>query len=177
LLGEVTAGDREALDRLMPIVYDELRRVASRRLAGERAGHTLQTTELVNEAYIRLIDQRHVRWDNRAQFFGIAARMMRFILVDYARSKKMAKRDGGVPVTCDVDSLGVDASVEQLLVLNQALEQLEARDARKSQVAEMRLFSGLSVEETATALTISAETVMRDWRFARAWLQRALRPA
>jgi RNA polymerase sigma-70 factor (ECF subfamily) len=177
LLVEATAGDREALDRLMPLVYDELRRVASRRLARERGGQTLQTTALVNEAYLRLIDQREVRWENRAQFFALAARMMRFILVDYARRKKMAKRDAGLPVTCDVDSLGVEPSIERLLVLDQALERLEAHDARKSRVAEMRLFSGLSVEETASALSVSAVTVMRDWRLARAWLQRELRPA
>ncbi len=179
LLVDATAGDRDALDRLMPLVYDELRRVASRHLGSERAGHTLQTTALVNEAYLRLIDQREVRWENRAQFFGIAARMMRYILVDYARRRAYDKRGGGAThVTFDEQiAPPADNSMESMLALDQALTRLEQLDDRKSRVVELRLFSGLSVEETAALLHVSAITVMRDFRMAKAWLQRELRPA
>jgi RNA polymerase sigma factor (TIGR02999 family) len=177
LLVAATGGDREALDRLMPLVYDELRRVASRHLGRDRAGHTLQTTALVNEAYLRLIDQRQVAWENRAQFFGLASRMMRYILVDYARRRGYRKRGGGaVHVTFD-ETLAPPSTdpTEALLLLDEALTRLEQMDARKGRVVELRLFSGLSVEETATMLSVSQVTVMRDWRLARAWLQRELR--
>jgi len=176
LLAEATAGDRQALDRLMPIVYDELRRIASRRLEGERQAHTLQTTALVNEAYLRLIDQREVRWQNRAHFFAIAARLMRYILVDHARARGGARRGGGVAhVTLD-EAITPEAaeSPEAMLLIDDALSRLEQVDARKCQVAELRLFSGLSVDETAQVLDVSAVTVMRDWRMAKAWLQREL---
>jgi RNA polymerase sigma factor (TIGR02999 family) len=176
LLADATAGDRAALDRLMPIVYDELRRIASRRLGGERQAHTLQTTALVNEAYLRLVDQRQVQWQNRAHFFAIAARMMRYILVDHARARGGAKRGGGAThVTLD-DAIAPQAadSPESLLLIDDALSRLEQMDARKCQVAELRLFSGLSVDETAEVLKVSAVTVMRDWRMAKAWLQREL---
>jgi RNA polymerase sigma-70 factor, ECF subfamily len=176
LLVQATAGDRTALDRLMPVVYDELRRIASRRLAGEGPGHTLQTTALVNEAYLRLVDQRQLAWQNRAHFFAIAARLMRYIVVDHARSRKNQKRGGhATHVTLD-DALTPAAgeSVESLLLIDDALSRLEQVDARKCQVAELRLFSGLSVDETADVLRVSAVTVMRDWRMAKAWLQREL---
>jgi RNA polymerase sigma factor (TIGR02999 family) len=176
LLVDATAGDKAALDRLMPLVYDELRRVASRRLAGERPDHTLQTTALVNEAYLKLVDQRQVHWQNRAQFFAIAARMMRQILVDHARGRGSAKRGGGAThVTLD-ELMTPDAAEtpESLLIIDDALSRLEQMDARKCQVAELRLFSGLSVDETADVLQVSPVTVMRDWRMAKAWLQREL---
>jgi RNA polymerase sigma factor (TIGR02999 family) len=176
LLVEATAGDRTALDRLMPLVYDELRRIASRRLAGERAGHTLQTTALVNEAYLKLVDQRQVQWQNRAQFFAIAARLMRHILVDHARGRRSQKRGGGATHVTFDDLITPEAgeSPESLLIIDDALSRLEQMDARKCQVAELRLFSGLSVDETADVLRVSPVTVMRDWRMAKAWLQREL---
>jgi len=164
LLADATAGDRAALDRLMPIVYDELRRIASRRLGSERQGHTLQTTALVNEAYMRLIDQRDVRWQNRAHFFAIAARLMRYILVDHARARAGARRGGGATHVTFDEALTpqLSDSPESMLLID------------KCQVAELRLFSGLSVDETAQVLDVSAVTVMRDWRMAKAWLQREL---
>jgi RNA polymerase sigma-70 factor (ECF subfamily) len=176
LLADATAGDRQALDRLMPVVYDELRRIASRRLDGERKAHTLQTTALVNEAYLRLIDQRHVQWQNRAHFFAIAARMMRYILVDHARARGGAKRGGGATHVTFDEALTpqLAESSEAMLIIDEALSRLEEVDARKCQVAELRLFSGLSVDETAEVLDVSAVTVMRDWRMAKAWLQREL---
>ena len=176
LLADATAGDRAALDRLMPIVYDELRRIASRRLGSERQGHTLQTTALVNEAYMRLIDQRDVRWQNRAHFFAIAARLMRYILVDHARARAGARRGGGATHVTFDEALTpqLSDSPESMLLIDDALTRLEQVDARKCQVAELRLFSGLSVDETAQVLDVSAVTVMRDWRMAKAWLQREL---
>jgi len=176
LLVEATAGDRDALDRLMPLVYEELRRVASRHLKAERQGHTLQTTALVNEAYLRLVDQRAVEWQNRAHFFAIAARLMRRILVDYARRRAYDKRGGGAAhVTFDELAVTPVESSESLLMLDDALTRLEQMDERKTRVVELRIFSGLSVEETASALQVSAITVMRDFRMAKAWLQRELR--
>jgi len=168
-------GDQSALARLMPAVHDELRRLARRQMRGERQGHTLQTTALVNEAYLRLIDLTRVRWQDRAHFFAMSARLMRRILVDYARSRQYQKRGGGVSnVLLDE---GIMASPERgahLVALDDALEALAIVDDRKSQVVEMRFFGGLSVEETAEALHVSAETVMRDWRLAKVWLLREM---
>ena len=169
-------GDEAALDRLVPIVHDELRRIARRCMAGERAGHSLQATALVNEAYLRLIDVQHVNWQNRAHFLAMSARLMRRILVDYARSKGYQKRGGGaMKVTFDE---GLPVAVEpalDLVALDDALKALATVDERKSRVIELRFFGGLSVEETANVLAVSPETVMRDFKLAKAWLMRELR--
>ena len=169
-------GDEAALERLMPVVHQELRRLARHYMAGERQGHTLQATALVNEAYLRLIEVKKVHWQNRAHFFAMSARLMRRILVDFARSKRYQKRGGGgQKVTLDEGLLvGGDPS-RDLVALDDALEALTAVDPRKGQVVEMRFFGGLTVEETAEVLKVSPETVMRDWSLAKAWLLRELR--
>lgn len=168
-------GDQAALDRLMPLVYQELRRIAKHHMARERPGHTLQTTALVNEVYLRLVDERKVSWQDRAHFFAICARTMRRILVDFARSRLYQKRGGGEErVSLDESLIVVGGPGHHLLALDDALTHLAAHDPRKSQVVELRFFGGLSVEETAEALKISPETVMRDWKMAKAWLYREL---
>jgi RNA polymerase sigma factor (TIGR02999 family) len=168
-------GDKEALDRLVPIVYDELRRQAARYLRRERVGHTLQTTALIHEAYLRLVDQRNVHWQNRAHFFGIAAQLMRRILVDHARTKKRAKRGGSdLRVSLgDVQAVvkGKDLNV---VALDEALDRLAEIDEQQSKIVELRFFSGLTVEETAEVLGISTATVKRDWSMAKAWLHREI---
>jgi RNA polymerase sigma factor (TIGR02999 family) len=168
-------GDQQALEKLTPLVYEELHRVAHRYMADERASHTLQTTALVNEVYLRLVDVRGVTWQNRAHFFAICARTMRRILIDFARSRQYQKRGGeAVSVTLD-DALGVSSqSAVDLVALDDALKDLGKLDPRKSHVVELRFFGGLSVEETAEVLKISPDTVMRDWKFSRAWLAREL---
>jgi RNA polymerase sigma-70 factor (ECF subfamily) len=168
-------GDKEALDQLVPIVYDELRRQAARYLRHERVGHTLQTTALIHEAYLRLVDQRNVEWQNRAQFFGIAAQLMRRILVDHARTRKRAKRGGSdIRVSlADADAF-VKAQELDVVALNEALERLERIDEQQSKIVELRFFSGLTVEETASVLNISPATVKRDWSMAKAWLHREI---
>ena len=168
-------GDRQALERLTPLVYEELHRAAHRYMADERAGHTLQTTALVNEVYLRLVDVRGVSWQNRAHFFAICARTMRRILINFARSRQYQKRGGeAVSVALD-DALGVSAQpAVDLVALDDALKGLAKLDLRKIEVVELRFFGGLSVEETAEVLKISPDTVMRDWKFARAWLAREL---
>jgi RNA polymerase sigma-70 factor (ECF subfamily) len=176
LLLEWRKGDEAALNQLIPLVHDELRRIARRCLAGERGGHSLQATALVNEAYLRLIDVQHVNWQNRAHFLAMSARLMRRILVDIARSKRYQKRGGGaVRVTFDEGLFAADEPGKDLVALDDALEALATVDARKARVIELRFFGGLSVEETAAVLTVSVETVMRDWKLAKAWLQRELR--
>lgn len=168
-------GDKEALDQLTPLVYQELRRIARRMMARERPGHTLQTTALVNEAYLRLVDVENVSWQDRAHFFAIGARTMRRILVDFARSRSYRKRGGGEERVSIEESLIVTGRPGgDLLALDDALTRLAALDSRKSQVVELRFFGGLSVEETAEALKISPETLMRDWKMAKAWLYREL---
>jgi RNA polymerase sigma factor (TIGR02999 family) len=175
LLGQWGGGDREALDELMPLVYEELRRMAHRHMAHERDGHTLQTTALVNEVYLKLQHDRAGQWRNRAHFFAVAAQMMRFILVDYARQHVRAKRGGGAQqITLDDAMIVSQERSDQLLALDEALQKLEQLDERKSRIAVMRFFAGLTIEETAEALAISVETVMRDWRLARAWLRHEL---
>lgn len=171
-------GDRAALDRLVPIVERELQLLAHRYLRRERVGHTLQTTALVNEAYLRLIDQREPRWQNRAHFFGIAARMMRRILIDHARKVGYAKRGGGAAkVSLDETYLlAVDRAAE-LVAVDDALNALAQVDERKSRVVEMRYFGGLSVEETAEVLGVHPDTVTREWRRAKAFLRRELEPS
>lgn len=159
----------------MPMVYHELHRLAARHLASERPGHTLQATALVNEAYLRLIDQKHVRWQNRSHFLGIAAQMMRRILVDYARARHYAKRGGGAPVVSLHEA--AEVSVEKasdLIAVDDALIRLSELDARKGRVVELRFFGGLTVEETAEVLQISPNTVLREWATAKAWLHREL---
>ena len=174
LLAAWGGGDEAALEQLTPLVYDELRRLAARHLARE-CGQSLQPTALVHEAYLRLVDQRSVNWQNRAHFFAIAARLMRRILIDHAR-RRIADRRGGGAVHTTLDHAG-DVSLERtsdLIALDDALRELAEADARKSQVVELRFFGGLSVEETAAALGVSAVTVMRDWSTARAWLHRVI---
>src|SRR5919202_362276 len=168
-------GDKSALDRLMPLIYEELRRLAHRYMSRERAGHTLQTTALVNEAYLRLVDWKEVRWQNRAHFFGVAAQMMRRILVDFARSRQYAKRGGGaLQVSLDEAANFSTERGADLVALDDALRSLAELDERKSKVVELRFFGGLSVAETAEVLKVSAETVMRDWKLAKVWLMREI---
>jgi RNA polymerase sigma factor (TIGR02999 family) len=168
-------GDPTALDRLVPLVYTELHRLARRSKRGERPDHPLQTTALVNEAYLRLIDARQVQWKNRAHFFAIAARLIRQILVDEARKRGYRKYGG------HIRKVGLDAALavsqernEELVALDEALQALVQIDARKGQVVELRYFGGLNVEETAEVLQVSPETVRRDWRLAKSWLRRRL---
>ena len=168
-------GDQAALETLMPLVYDELRKVAARHLRGQRAGHTLQTTALVNEAYLRLIDASQVQWQNRAHFFAVAAHFMRRILVDFARSRNYQKRGGGAQqVSLDEFAAIAPERGADLLALDEALTRLQALNTRQAQVVELRYFGGLSEEETAEALKVSVRTVRRDWNFARVWLHREL---
>ena len=168
-------GDKEALDRLTPFVYDELHRLAKYYMSGERAGHLLQTSALVNEAYLRLIDTSQVKWQNRAHFIATSAQMMRRILVDFARSRNYQKRGGGMIQVSLGEAMIVSSEKEKdLVALDEALETLAAVDERKSKVVEMRFFGGLTVEETAEVLDVSADTVMRDWKFAKVWLLREL---
>jgi RNA polymerase sigma factor (TIGR02999 family) len=163
-------GDREALDRLIPIVYDGLRRAAHSYMRRERASHTLQTTALVNEVYMRLVDITSVRWQDRAHFFAIAASMMRRILVDAARARAAGKRGGGeLRITLQEDILA-SSQADDLVALDEALQLLSQVDPRKAQMVELRFFGGLSVEETAEVLRISPQSVKRDWKLAKAWL-------
>lgn len=175
LLAAWSQGDQQALDRLMPLVYDELHRLAHAYMDREQHGHTLQTTALVNEAYLRLIEQRRMNWENRAQFFGIAAQMMRRILVDFARRRHYLKRGGdALRVSLGEAADTVEMRSADLIALDDALRSLAEVDRRKSQVVELRFFGGLSVEETALALSVSPSTVLRDWSLAQAWLYREL---
>jgi len=169
-------GDARALAELMPLVYDELRRLARRHLRRERPGHTLQTTALAHEAYLRLVDANRVEWRDRLHFFGIASRIMRQVLVDAARTKAAGKRGGNaVRVTLvDVPAGDADQGLE-LIALDAALEALGKEDPRKARVVELRVFGGLTVQETAAVLKISTDTVGRDWSFAKSWLKRALK--
>jgi RNA polymerase sigma factor (TIGR02999 family) len=175
LLVDWRNGDQGALEQLIPLVHDELRRVARRHMAHERAGHTLQATALVNEAYVRLIDIKQVNWQDRTHFFAMSSRLMRRVLVDFARSKGYQKRGAGAQKVSLDEALIVSSEPgADLVALDDALDALAAFDARKAQVVEMRFFGGLSVEETAEALKVSVDTVMRDWKLAKAWLLREL---
>ena len=170
-------GDDAALNKLVPLVYDELRRLARLYMRGERAGHMLQTTALVNEAYLRLVDVNRVQWENRAHFFAVSAQLMRRILVDFARSRSYKKRGGDSPRASFAEALVISSEDSpDLVALDDALNALAQVDRRKSQVVELRYFGGLSVEETAEALNVSPETVKRDWRLAKAWLLNQLTP-
>ncbi len=174
LLLQWTEGDKQALEDLLPLVYDELRRLAKSYLQRERPGHTLQSTALVHEAYMRLVDQ-NVSWQSRAHFFGIAAQMMRRILVDHARGKNAAKRgDGACKVTLDEGLVAQEERDVNVLALDEALTKLSAFDLQQSQIVELRFFAGLSIEETAEILKISPATVKRDWAMAKAWLYREM---
>ena len=176
LLLDWSNGDRAALDKLVPLVYDELRRLAHHYMRQEREGHTLQTTALVNEAYVRLIDQNSVHWQGKAHFFAIAAQMMRRILVDYARSRRYAKRGGeGRQVTFDESAIVSPQRGAEMVAVDEALTDLAQHDARKSKIVELRFFGGLNIEETAEVMGISPTTVQREWRSAKAWLYQAIR--
>lgn len=175
LLEEWSGGDQQALDKLYPLVYDELHRMAHRYMNRERKGHTLQTTALINEAYLRLVEQRNVHWANRAHFFAIAAQIMRRILIDYARRYEYAKRGGGAQrISLDEAAVVAKERACELLALDEAMERLAQFDARRSRVVELRFFGGLENEEIAEVLKISPNTVTRDWNMARAWLYKEL---
>ena len=175
LLLEVRAGDGLAMERLYPLIYDQLHQLAHRALRREHTGHTFATTDLVHEAYFRLVDQTRVEWQDRGQFFAVAARAMRRILVDYARRHAAAKRGGGRrPVTLDESVMTVDDRADTLLAVDEALGRLEAVDARLARVVESRFFGGLTEEETAELLGVTARTVRRDWTKAKDWLYRDL---
>ncbi|MDX6612120.1 MAG: hypothetical protein QOD75_1306 [Blastocatellia bacterium] len=175
LLMDWSAGDQEALNQLMPLVYRELRRLAHQHLNRENPGRTLQTTDLVHEAYLRLVDQKRTRWQNRAHFYGVAAQLMRRILVDRARHRRRAKRGGGVAmVSLDETAVVVPQPKVDMIAFDEALTRLARLDQRKARIVELRYFGGLSVAESAELLKISAVTVMRDWKTAKAWLHREL---
>jgi RNA polymerase sigma factor (TIGR02999 family) len=176
LLNDWSNGDQEALNRLVPLVYDELHRLASRHLRHERIGHTLQTTALVHEAYLKLVDQKTANWQNRVQFFAAAAKVMRHILVDYARSRGAFKRGGGYcRMSLDEGAISAKEQDADLLVLNEALNDLAEIDPQQSRVVELRVFGGLTVEDTAEALGISPRTVKREWSMAKAWLHQQIK--
>src|SRR5437867_11485171 len=176
LLRELSRGRAEVLDHIMPIVYDKLRRIAHAQLRGERPEHTLNTTALVNEAYLKLVNVRQVEWRDRAHFFAVAARLMRRILMDYARARQREKRGGDavrVPLA-EAQHVPLGGAADDLLALEEALARLEAQSERQCRVVECRCFAGMTLEETAAALGISVATVKRDWTFSRAWLNRQL---
>jgi RNA polymerase sigma factor (TIGR02999 family) len=176
LLTKWSGGDETALEELMPLVYQELRRLAGNYLRREKAGHTLQPTALVNEAYLRLVDQKSARWQNRAQFYGIAAQLMRRILVDHARVKHANKRGGSDQQRLSITSAG-ELAVKpdlDLLALHEAMEELAQLDPQQSRIVELKFFGGLSIEEIAEVLGVGHATVERDWKMARAWLRRKL---
>ena len=175
LLIDWSKGDQEALNTLMPLVYDELRRLASRYLRNERTGHTLQTTALVHEAYLKLVDQKNMSWETRVQFFAAAAQVMRHILVDYARNRRAVKRGGDYcRLSLDEAIISSEEKNPDLLTLHEALNNLAAIDPQQSRVVELRVFGGLTVEETAEALGISPRTVKREWSMAKAWLHKRI---
>jgi len=176
LLIDWNKGDQAALDKLMPLVYSELRRLAGNYLRRERQDHTLQPTALVNEAYLKLVDQHSAHWQNRAQFFGVAAQLMRRILVDHAREQQAAKRGGADQQRLSITSAEMMAEQPKidLMALNESLEELSKMDEQQSRIVELKFFGGLSIEETAEVLGISHATVERDWKMARAWLRRRL---
>ena len=168
-------GDDSVRDELMTLVYEELHRIAHRHIRNERQGHTLQTSALVNEAFVRLVNQKNAHWQSRNHFFSIAAQMMRRILVDYARSRRYAKRGGdAIQVSLNEDLIVMDERSADVVALDEALKDLATIDERKCKVVELRFFAGLSIEEIAEVLAVSPGTVMRDWRLAKAWLNRAM---
>src|SRR5229473_5703875 len=175
LLIEWSNGDKAALDKLMPLIYDELRRLAHHYMSREHPGHTLQTTAVVNEAYLRLINRQRVRWQNRAHFFAIAAHLMRSILVDHARSYAYAKRGGGArKIALDEAMIVSQQRAAEVVALDDVLKELADFDPQQSRIVELRFFGGLTIEETAEALDLSPATIKREWNTARAWLYREL---
>lgn len=175
LLVDWNQGNEAARDELIPLVANELRRIASRYLYGERHEHTLQATALINEAYIRLVDQKQVQWQNRAHFFGVAAQLMRRILVDYARTRNAAKRDGQRHKLSLDDVINLSEEHDKNLVaLDEALERLAKLQPQRSQIVELRFFGGMTIEETASVLNVSIDTVKAEWRLAKAWLYREI---
>ena len=177
LLADWQSGDQVALEQLMPLVYSELHRLADVYLRRERQGHTLQATALINEAYLRIIDQREVTWQNRAHFIGVAAQMMRRILVDHARSHLYAKRGGGAQKLTLDEALSLPQQERdlELVALDEALQKLEQIDPQQSRIIELRFFGGLTIEETAEVLGVSPATVKREWNWAKAWLYREIK--
>lgn len=177
LLMDWRNGERAAFDKLMPLIYEELRKLAKRYMKRERIDHTLQTTALVNEAYLRLVDQNEIDWQSRAHFYAVASQVMRHLLVDYARSRNYAKRGGGArQITLDETAVVSRERDSNLIALDEALNRLAAIDPRKSRIVELRYFGGMSVEETGEVLAVSAITVKREWLKAKAWLYRELGP-
>jgi RNA polymerase sigma factor (TIGR02999 family) len=175
LLADWGKGDRSALDKLLPLVHAELRRIARRQMSQERPGHTLQATALVNEAYLKLAGQQGFEWQNRAHFFAVAAQVMRHILIDHARAHARDKRGGGaIQVSLDETALLAEDQAEHFIALDEALRSLEIVDPQKSKIVELRYFGGLSIEETADVLNISPRTVRREWQRAKAWLYRLI---
>lgn len=175
LLRAWSEGDKSALDQLLPLIYGELRRLAGRYMRRENPGHTLQSSDLINEAWLRLADQRQVQWQNRAHFFGIAAQLMRRILIDHARRHHYQKRGGGaIQVSLDETAAVTAARAAELLAVDEALERLTAMDARKGRIIELRFFGGLNLDETAEVMGLSSPTIQREWRAAKAWLHRLL---
>ncbi|HET6891885.1 MAG TPA: sigma-70 family RNA polymerase sigma factor [Pyrinomonadaceae bacterium] len=175
LLLDWSNGDKTALDKLMPLIYDELRRLAHRYMSRERAGHTMQTTALVNEAYVRLVNRKNVQWQDRAHFFAIAAELMRTILVDHARSHATAKRGGGARKFSLDEALVVSQErAAEVVSLDEALKALALIDPKQSRIVELRFFGGLTIEETAEVLDLSAATIKREWNTAKAWLYHEL---
>lgn len=178
LLGRVAAGDPESTDRLLQAVYGQLRKIAQRRMKDEKPGHTLQATALVHEAYMRLVGGGKPNWSSRAQFYFAAARAMQRILIEHARKKNRLKRGGDRrPVASSVVDLASDENLEDVVILGQAIDRLEEEDPRAAKITRLRFYAGLTVEETASAMELSESTVMREWRYARAWLHDALGPA
>lgn len=170
-----SGGDKKALDELMQVVYEELHRLAHRQLAKERQDHTLQTTALVNEAYMKLIDQKRVKWQNRSHFFALSSQLMRRILIDYARSRQYAKRGRGMPaLPLDETLIVAPGRATEMIALDEALTELAKHDERKARIVELRFFAGLSIDETSELLGVSPGTVMKDWTLAKAWLQREM---
>ncbi len=175
LLRDWSNGDQAALDKVMPVVYQELRRLAHHYMRRERPGHTLQTTALVNEAYLRLADYKKMRWQSRSHFFAVAAQVMRRILVEQARSKNYAKRGGGAEkISLDETAIVSAGRSAEVIAVDDALTELESWDARKGRIVELRFFGGLSIEETADVMKVSPTTVQREWRSAKAWLHKAI---
>jgi RNA polymerase sigma-70 factor, ECF subfamily len=176
LLRAWSEGDPTAPEKLTPLIYAELKRLARRSMRRESAQNTLETGALINEAYLRLADWKNARWENRAHFYGVAAQIMRKVLIDYARSRGYQKRGGGVrPISLEEALVASPSQAPELIALDEALDRLTKLDARKGKVVELRFFAGLSVEETAGVLNVSPFTVIRDWNFAKAWLHREIR--
>lgn len=177
MLASWSNGDQAARDQLMSVVYEELHRIARRYMRRESPSHTLQTSALLNEAFVRLVDQNNVHWQNRAHFYGIAAQMMRRILVDHARKRSYSKRGGGVrALSLDEALIVSDERSAEVVSVHEALDELAKFDARKGQIVELRFFGGLSIEETSKVLGVSPGTVMRDWTLAKAWLHKEMSP-